>query len=413
MDYRDEVYFNAQPDREVAFSEEEYAQRLTCIRKAMAKAGIDCLFLSSPESMYYVSGYRCMWYHTESPLEWTATNGIAVHIDHDKYIHFETEREAVLTRTFTVDTDTRYFPKSSYRDGIGFVADELSAEGWLKGTVGLEMSAMRPNRAVSDRFQVAFESAGAKVVDGSLVLRDVRWVKSPAEMEVLKESARLASVGMKRAMEVLRPGVMELEVQGEITLAIAKEGGEQQAQIMPVLSGKKSLATHGYTTRRKMQAGDIVCIDVCGVHNRYHMNAARTFSLGEPADDVKDVCHRASNVMDIVKDCLRPNLPIREFNEKVKAHYDKEDLWDSRGWIGGYEMGISFPSDWVGNFVYDPLSEKNADCVFEPGTAVNHEIQVFMPRHTGQFFMIESLLFEEDKVSFATPDISYDLIVIE
>jgi Xaa-Pro aminopeptidase len=206
---------------------------------------------------------------------------------------------------------------------------------------------------------------------------------------------------------------MELEVQGEVNLAMAKAGGEMQAQIMPVLSGKKSLATHGYTTRRKMQAGDIICIDVCGVHNRYHINGARTFSLGEPAKDVKDTTDRAAAVMDVVRDCLRPNLPVREFNEKVKAHYDREDLWTSRGWIGGYEMGIGFPSDWVGNFVYDPLSEKNADRSFEPGTAVNHEIQVFMPRHVGQFFMIESLLFEADKASFATPEVPYDLIVIE
>ena len=413
MEYRDEVYFEAQPDREQPFSDEEFANRLIRIRQAMAEANIDCLFLSSPESMYYVAGYVCMWYHTESPMEWSATNGIAVHVDHDRFIHFETEREAVLTRTFSCSKDTRYFPKTSYRDGIGYIADELKAEGWLKGNLGLEMHAMRPNRAVSDRFQSAFEGAGAKVIDGSAILREVRWVKSLAEMECLKESARIATVGLKRAAEVLRPGVTELEVQGEVTCAMAREGGEMQAQLMPVLSGKKSLATHAMATRRKMQAGETVAIDVCGVFKRYHINAARTFSLGEPAADVKDVTDRASAVMAVVRDCLRPNLPIRELNEKVKAHYDREDLWSSRGWIGGYEMGISFPSDWVGNFVYDPLSEKNADRVFEPGTAVNHEIQIFMPRHIGQFFMIESLLFEEDKASFATPDVSYALNVVE
>ena len=390
MEYRDEIYFEAQPEREEPFPEEEFAGRLTRIRKAMAEAGIDCLFLSSPESMYYVSGYICMWYHTESPMEWSATNGIAVHVDHDRFIHFETEREAVLTRTFSVSKDTRYFPKDSYRDGTRFIAEELKAEGWLNGKVGLEMYAMRPNRAVSDRFQAAFESAGADVIDGSLILREARWVKSPAEMACLKEAARIASVGLNRAREVLRPGVTELEVQGEVTCALAKAGGEMQAQLMPVLSGKKSLATHALATRRKMQAGETVALDVCGVHKRYHINAARTFSLGEPADDVKDVTDRAAAVMDVVRDCLRPNLPVRELNEKVKAHYDREDLWTRRGWIGGYEMGIAFPSDWVGNFVYDPLAEKNADRVFEPGTAVNHEIQIFMPRHVGQFFMIES-----------------------
>ena len=76
-------------------------------------------------------------------------------------------------------------------------------------------------------------------------------------------------------------------------------------------------------------------------------------------------------------------------------------------------MGIGFLSDWVGNFVYDPLSEKNADRVFEAGTAVNHEIQIFMPRHVGQFFMIECLLFEEDQAFLATPEIPYSLIVVE
>ena len=413
MDYRDEVYFEARPEREQPFADEEFAGRLTRIRAAMAEAEIDCLFLSSPESMYYVSGYVCMWYHTESPMEWQATNGIAVHVDHDRFIHFETEREAVLTRTFSCSRDTRYFPRSSYRDGTAFVAAELRAEGWLEGAVGLEMYAMRPNRAVSDRFQAAFEAAGARVVDGSRVTREVRWLKSPAEIECLKESCRIASVGLKRAAKVLRPGATELEVQGEIVRAMAAAGGEPQAMTMPVLSGKKSNAAHALATRRRMRAGETVAIDVAGVHKRYHMNCARTFSLGEPAADVGDVCARSAGVMEVVRDCLRPNLPVRELNEKVKAYYEEQDLWTSRGWIGGYEMGIAFPSDWVGDMVYDPLSEKNADRLFEPGAAVNHEIQIFMPRHAGQFFVIESLLFEDDKASFATPDVPYDLIVVE
>ncbi len=413
MEYRDEVYFEAQPDREQPFSDEEFANRLTRIRQAMAETKIDCLFLSSPESMYYVSGYMCMWYQTESPMEWSATNGIAVHVDHDRFIHFETEREAVLTRTFSCSKDTRYFPKDSYRDGTAYIASELKAEGWLDGNIGLEMYAMRPNRAVSDRFQDAFERAGAKVIDGSGILREVRWVKSEAEIACLKESCRIASAGLKRAAEVLRPGVTELKVQGEVICAMAKAGGELQSMIMPVLSGKKSNAAHALATRRKMQAGEPVAIDVSGVHKRYHMNCARTFYLGEPPADVRDVTDRAAGVMEVVKECLRPNLPVRELNEKVKAYYDEQDLWSSRGWIGGYEMGIGFLSDWVGSFVYDPLAEKNADRVFEPGTAVNHEIQIFMPRHVGQFFMIESLLFEEDQASFATPDVPYTLNIVE
>ena len=413
MAYRDEVYFEAPVEPEVPFGEDEFAGRLERIRAAMAGAGIDCLFLTSPESLYYVSGFQCMWYQTESPMEWPPSNGIAVHVDHDRFIHFETEREAVLTRTFTVSRDTRFFPRDSYRDGTRFIAEELKAEGWLKGTLGLEFWAGRPNRAVSDCFQAAFETAGARIVDGSAIVREVRWKKSAAEMACLDEAARIAVAGLECAREVICPGASELEVQGEVLRALTAAGGEMPAMMLPVLSGAKANALHAVATRRRMQAGELVVIDVAGVHKRYHVNAARAFSLGEPSPEVRECAARAAGVMDRVGECLRPGLPVRELNEVTRRHYEETGLWESRGWVGGYEMGIAFYPDWVGNFVYDPLAEKNADREFEPGTAVNYEVQVFLPRHAGCFVAIETLLFGDEEVTLATEQVPYGLAIVE
>ena len=63
--------------------------------------------------------------------------------------------------------------------------------------------------------------------------------------------------------------------------------------------------------------------------------------------------------------------------------------------------------------MYDPLAEKNADRVFEPGTAVNYEVQVFLPRYAGCFVAIETLLFGDETVTLATERIPYELAVIE
>ena len=413
MSYRDEVYFHAPAEPEVPFSEEEFAGRLQRIRAAMAESGVDCLFLTSPESLYYVSGYLSMWYQSESPMEWPPSNGIAVHVDHDRFIHFETEREAVLTRTFTVSKDTRFFPRDTYRDGTRFIAEELKAEGWLTGNVGLEFWAGRPNRATSDRFQAAFEATGARVVDGSAVVREVRWKKSPAEMACLHEAAGIAVAGLERAREVIRPGVSELEVQGEVLSALTAAGGEMPAMMLPVLSGAKTNACHAVATRRRMREGELVLLDLAGVHKRYHVNAARAFSLGEPRPEVLDCATRAIGVMDRVRECLRPNLPVRELNEVTRRHYEEQGLWESRGWIGGYEMGIAFFPDWVGNFVFDPLAEKNADRVFEAGTAVNYEVQVFLPGHAGCFFAIDTFLFGDEDVTVATEQVPYGLTIID
>ena len=218
---------------------------------------------------------------------------------------------------------------------------------------------------------------------------------------------------MRAASEIIQPGMSELEVQGEVLRALSSEGGEMPAMMLPVISGRKSNATHAVSTRKQLQQGETLFIDLCGVHKRYHVNVARTFSLGEADADVKNCASLAAGVMQVLRDCLRPNLPVSELNERVMAYYQQQGLWQSRGWIGGYEMGIAFFSDWVGNFVYDPLAEKNAHRCFQAGSVVNHESQIFLPRFLGQYFMIESLLFYEDRVELASPGISYDLIVIE
>ena len=412
MEYRDDVYFNSQPENEAPFSVEEFASRLTRLRRRMAEAKVDMLYLMAPESMYYLSGYQAEWYQAQSPQQWPASSAIAVHVEHDRYILFDSEREAVLGRIFTRTADVRYFPRSALRGSAGFVATELKQAGWLNGTVGMEFCSYRPNRIISHRLEDAFVTAGAQVVDGTQLLREVRHVKSPAEITCLKEAARIANIGMAAATASIKAGVTELEVYGEMVRAMARAGGENPGITMPVLSGTKTNALHGLATRRRMQHGELVLVDLCGVFKRYHINIARTFSIGQPSAAVSDLTSRAAKSMDLVRSMIRPGLPVREFNATVLDYFRREGLWERRGWIGGYEMGIAFPPDWVGNFVFDPATETNADQVFQASTAVNYENQFFMPEHRGQYFTIESLLFEEDRASMLSEQ-PFSLIVVE
>jgi Xaa-Pro dipeptidase len=412
VEYRDDVYFNSQPENEAPFLEEEFASRLNRLRRRMADAKVDMLYLMAPESMYYLSGYQAEWYQAQSPQQWPASSAIAVHVDHDRYILFDSEREAVLGRIFTRTKDVRYFPRSALRGSSEFVASELKREGWLKGTVGMEFWSYRPNRVISHRLEDSFVAAGARVVDGTELLREVRHIKSPAEIECLKEAARIANIGMAAAMGAIGAGVTELEVYGEMVRAMARAGGENPGITMPVLSGTKTNALHGLATRRKMKHGELVSVDLSGVYKRYHINIARTFSIGQPSAEVSDLTARVAKSMQLIRSILRPNLAVREFNATVLDYFRQEGLWERRGWIGGYEMGIAFPPDWVGNFVFDPGSETNTDQLFHARTAVNYENQFFMPEHQGQYFAIESFLFEEDRASAAS-DQPFDLIVIE
>ena len=392
---RDRVLEQCNPAMELGFSLVEYRQRLQTIRREMAARKIDLLWLMAPESLYYVSGYSCEWYQAQSPKQWPASSGIAVHVDHDKFIMFDTPSEQVMCRFVTCAEDIRIFPIDNRRDGIGFIMDELAAEGWLGGTVGMEFYSYRPNPAISARFRDAFESHGAKVADGSDVLREVRWRKSPQEIAYLEHAARITDIGIEAARKAIRPGVTELDVYAEIIHAMAKAGGENPSITLPVLSGAKANTGHSLASRKVIMAGEQVNIDVAGVYWRYHANAARSFFVGDPPREVLEYHNKSSGVFGVIAGILKPGLTVGELVRAARDYYDEVGIWSDAGWVGGYELGIGFPPDWVGNFVYE-MSDTDSERVFEPGTCVNFESQFFSPRMAGITYYICTLLFKDE-----------------
>lgn len=391
---KEEFFAHCSYDQEQPFSTEEYKSRLDRVRARMAQAGIDVLFVGSPDGINYLTGHQVEWYQAQSPKIWPGTSGVAVHVDRDHYILFETVRELLVTKYTTHSTDTRTFPPDTMRDGTAFIAKELKASGWLPGQVGLEYWSYRPIRAVSERFEARFKDAGCAVVDGSDILREVRHVKSAAELACIAQAARIADKGMAAAQEALRPGVTELEIYGELVRGLAAAGGEVSGIVQPVISGQKTGSPHAVASRKTMRAGELVGIDVCGVYNRYHCNLARTFSLGAPGKDVLDIVGKSVASLDFIRSTLKTGARLGDFSRQLVAFYEKQGIWQDRGWVGGYEMGIAFPPDWVGNFVFDPTDDFNHDRVFEPNTVINYENQFYLPRRQGHFFQIDSIMFE-------------------
>lgn len=86
---------------ELAFSNAKFVARLERIRTRMEHNGIDVLWLMAHESLYYVCGYKCIWYQAWSPKQWPASSGIAIHRAHDDFIHFDTPGEAIIGRFVT------------------------------------------------------------------------------------------------------------------------------------------------------------------------------------------------------------------------------------------------------------------------------------------------------------------------
>lgn len=402
-------------DVELPFPIYEFRNRLNKIRRSMQGKGIDVLYLTMPESLYYVSGLRLNWYSTNSSPMWDSSKamGIAIHVDHDTYIHFTIPDEAQTIMGATCSTDVRVIadvPGDVYMFGkkvksadhnqlpLDLIVEELKNEGWLNNTVlAMEMGSPRPNWRTGQKLKDGFLGAGCKkVVDGTEILLDIRGRKSPLELNYIEKASVLADIGHEAIVNKTYEGITERELVSIYTDAMFSVGGESMAIVDQVGFGKgKAWWVHSPAGRKKLMRGDQIRVDLCGVYNRYHSNQARFYSLGTPDKSLVENSKRGALVMKKASEIIKTDMYINDFWDEIKKFMIKEGFWGEQYWLGGYELGIAFPPDWCGNFVYDSFV-KDDEARFEEGMVVNFECG---------FGIVDTMMFSKEgaKILGTTP----------
>jgi Xaa-Pro aminopeptidase len=364
--------------RDLAFPPEEYRARLRKVRALMAEQKIDLLYVTTPEHVCWLHGYFASWYKANSPMRYPQLYGTAIHVDHDDFIHFDNPTEHPVLAKTSVSTDNRFFQSREASDNIPFIVGELKAKGWLKGRLAMEHWSYVPNRAISTMLEGAFLAEGCQVVDGSRILRQARLVKSPAEIAHIEKAVGFADIGCQTIVKHMRPGITELDLFGEVTHAMMKAGSEFPALIpifnaTPVKDGRPLSAGHAMAGRKVIREGELLTADLCGVYYRYHGNVMRGFYLGDPPKAMVEQHKKAAGVYDVLRSEIKAGMTVHEVNQRLKRYYEEVGLWGTAGWALGYELGLSLPPDWVGDFYFNLRDDKYLDRVFEENMVTNFE----------------------------------------
>jgi Xaa-Pro aminopeptidase len=360
----------------IPFSREEYASRLQRLRKAMADTGVQTLLLFSPEAMCWLHGLSLRWYKSGGPRQWPPLTCCAVNVDSDKIIAFEGEEHAEMMRLTSVAEDLRLLPRYDRPDMLNFIVGELAAERWLAGKVGLEKYSYIPNPAIFDRVQQALTAQGATITDASGIIRGVRRLKSPAEIAYVERAAEICDAGILHLQSVLAPGMTEVEAHAELLLGMARAGGERAAlhEMVAISTPVGGLGHHISTAQRVITAGDWVEVDPCGVFNNYHANRNAYYYMGEPPQVAQDLMGLLGGAYQVLTTTATVGTPVSEVTRALREYYQNAGVWhlNNRYWVGGYELGISFPPDWVGDWLYTVASDEDQG-VIEDGLVTNYE----------------------------------------
>lgn len=324
------------------FSATEYAGRLSCIRSAMASAGLDTLIITDPSNMAWATGYDGWSFYVHQ--------AVVIGADGPPLWWGRGMDAAGALRTVCMPDECVHSYEDSYvqnpdKHPMEVLAQLLMDKGWHTGRIGVEMD----NYYYSARAHavLARELAGTLIDAGGLVNWQ-RAVKSPAELERIRRAARIVEAMHRRIEEVAEPGLAKNVLVAEIlhtgTLGAAGHWGDYPAIVPMAPSGMDATAPHLTWDDRPMLAGEPHFFEIAGVYRRYHCPLSRTLFFGEPPEKYRRAETAVQEATEVALDQARPGNRCEDianaFNARLNAlGFEK----DSRC---GYSIGLSYPPDW-------------------------------------------------------------------
>jgi Xaa-Pro aminopeptidase len=117
-----------------------------------------------------------------------------------------------------------------------------------------------------------------KIKNLSPILDNMRWKKSPREIEVMKEAVEITVAAFKEAARLAKPGMYEYEIEALINY-IFRIKGSLRAAFLIIASGPNSCILHHMNNDRLMEEGDLLKIDIGTVYETMSTDLTRTIPV--------------------------------------------------------------------------------------------------------------------------------------
>ncbi len=316
---------------EASFPQAEFADRQRRACTALHASGYEALIVTSPETIYWLTGRQTAGYFAFQALILPAHGEPTLLV-----------RQLELFGTLA----------NTYLPGIVAYQDGENPAEVLVGLLrrqGIERPAIElggwflPPRLVNE---IELRLGVSGLPDGSHILPPLRMVKSVAELEAISAAAVYAEAGMLAGIEACRVGSNENAIAAALLHAATEAGSEVMAMEPLVSSGPRSGLPHMTWRRRQLEAGDAVFLELAGSHARYHAALMRSVWLGQPPIEAKRMMDCALRALDAALDAIKPGVPCSLVHETAQKVIDAGGYNAAFRKRIGYSMGVAFAPDW-------------------------------------------------------------------
>jgi Xaa-Pro aminopeptidase len=150
------------------------------------------------------------------------------------------------------------------------------------------------------------------------IMHELRPVKSPIEVELIRQACAITEKAFRRVLNFIRPGVWEFEIEAEICHEFLKNRSRGPAYESIAASGADTCVLHYVKNDKPCKDGDLVLMDFGAEYAGYAADLTRTVPVnGRFTHRQKAVYNAVLRVQRAAIQMLRPGNTLKTFHEAV------------------------------------------------------------------------------------------------
>jgi Xaa-Pro aminopeptidase len=157
------------------------------------------------------------------------------------------------------------------------------------------------------------------------IMNDLRAVKSPLEIELIKEACGITEKAFRRLLGFIKPGVWEYEIEAEIMYAFMRNRSRGPVFETIVASGSDSCTLHYVKNDKKCKDGDLVLIDFGAEYANYASDVTRTVPInGKFSKRQKELYNAVLRIQKAAIKMLKPGNTLEKCQKDVARLMEAE-----------------------------------------------------------------------------------------
>ena len=232
--------------------------------------------------------------------------------------------------------------------------------------------AVSPSRLTLAGWKALRKAAGGNLkwlaIDG--LVENLRAVKDAAEIDRIRDAARLGAQVMEEAIRLIRPGVSELDIAAEIGYRMRRKGASGESFEAIVAAGPRSALPHARPTAHQIGKNELVVLDLGAILRRYCSDLTRTVHVGKAPMRVRQWYQAVLDAQTAARDALKSGVSCGAVDAAARNVLQHQGLGRYFVHSTGHGIGLEIHED--------PRIARDQKTLLETGNVVTLEPGVYV-----------------------------------